>query len=149
MYITQKGLLEGMSDEFVKELMNCEKVEAYREGDRIFKEKDPAGNLYVLQSGRVKLCRGDKGYVIYIVDKIGEIFGWSSLMGREVYTASGICMEPTELISIDKISIQKLHEKHPADGLLFFKKVAEILGERLVYSYEIIHLLSMAGTPES
>ena len=68
----------------------------------------------------------------------GEAFGWSSLVDRDTYTASAECLEPTRLIKIDKESLETIFRKDPMSGLIFYKRLAGIIGQRLVHSYNTI-----------
>ena len=88
MLIDQTDLGRGMSWEFTNEIYAVTTTESFTEGDFLFREGDHAKYFYVLLEGRVRLSRGKTKQVVYIVDRPGETFGWSSLVGREAYTAS-------------------------------------------------------------
>ncbi len=67
----------------------------------------------------------------------GEVFGWSSLVGRPSYSASAECMNPTKLLRFDKNRLQAVIEKDAASSATLFENLAAILGERLLRSYEL------------
>jgi CRP-like cAMP-binding protein len=67
---------------------------------------------------------------------MGEIFGWSSLINRSDYSASAICLETSDLLKINHQSFNRILEDDPHSGFIFFKKLAGILGNRLVHSYK-------------
>jgi len=138
MYIQQADLFWGMERDFVKDVMACASIKSYQKGDFLFREGDPATHFYILIKGRVKLTVGDTGPVVYTVDHAGEAFGWSSLIGREAYSASGQCLQPTVLDLFPKEQIQKAIEKYPEQGLIFFKRLAGLIGHRLPWSYKMI-----------
>ena len=60
------------------------------------------------------------------------------LIDRKTYTASAECMTPTKLLRFDQGKILKILEEDPANGLVFFKRLADILGNRLLHSYKMI-----------
>jgi CRP-like cAMP-binding protein len=91
-----------------------------------------------LLKGRIKLILGETGHAVYIVSNAGEAFGWSSLIDRETYTASAECMTPAKLLRFDQEKVLKILEEDPANGLVFFKRLADILGSRLLHSYKMI-----------
>ena len=68
----------------------------------------------------------------------GEAFGWSSLIGRDVYSASAECIEPTKLLQTDSKKLMQVMEKDPANGIIFVKHLAATLGNRLLESYKVI-----------
>ena len=144
MYIQQADLFWGMSRDFVKEVMNIAEKESYQKGDFLFHEGDPAANFYILIKGRVKLTIGEAGPVVHTVDHAGEAFGWSSLVDRDVFSASAECLEATILQKIDRRSLQKILEEDLANGLIFFKRLAGIIGNRLLWSYKMITAASQA-----
>jgi CRP-like cAMP-binding protein len=138
MYIKQSALFWDMDKDFVKDLMGIAVRETYQPGDFLFREGDPADHFYILIKGRVKLTVGETGPVVYTVDRAGEAFGWSSLIGSKIYSASGECVEPTVLDNFHKGEFHKVIEKYPGPGLIFFKRIAGLIGNRLLWSYKMI-----------
>jgi CRP-like cAMP-binding protein len=138
MIINQGELFRGMTMVFMKEFMDSTTRESYKQGDFVFHEGDPADHFYTLLSGSVKLNVGETGQRVYMVSKPGEAFGWSSVAGRDIYSASAECMEPTTLLKIGRNKLGRLLEKYPDCGMLFYKKLSEILGKRLIGCYQII-----------
>lgn len=145
MYIQQSDLFWGMNRDFVKEVMNIAEKESYQKGDFLFREKDPAANFYVLIKGRVKLTIGETGQIVYTVDRAGEAFGWSSLIERDVYSASGECQQDTTLKKFDSRALLKFVEEDPVNGLIFIKRLAGLIGNRLLWSYKMITSSSQAA----
>jgi CRP-like cAMP-binding protein len=140
MLIEQTDIARGMSWEFTNEVYDITTREYFIEGDFLFREGDPAKYCYVLLEGRVRLSMGKAGRVVYIVERPGEAFGWSSLVGRDVYSASAECILASKLLRIDKEEFEKILERKPADGMTFFRRLAEILGERLISIYDSLVL---------
>lgn len=138
MYFQQSDILRGLDKNFVKEFMDIAEKETHKPGYSLFREGDRAGHFYVLLKGRVKLTIGETGHSVYTVDRAGEIFGWSSLVGRDRYSASAECREATTLLRIDMGKLSKILEKHAPTGLIFFKRLAGSLGKRLLETYRLI-----------
>jgi CRP-like cAMP-binding protein len=137
MYLKQKDIFWAMSKEFVKEIMEISVTESHKEGEWLFHGGDSANAFYILLKGRIKLSLGETGHAVYIVSNAGEAFGWSSLIGRENFSASAECMTQTKLLKLDKNKLQKILRKDPANSLILFKRLAEIL-DRLLQSYMMI-----------
>ena len=144
MYIQQADLFEGMKSDFVMKFMEIAEKEYHKKGHFLFYKGDPANHFYILIKGRVKLRIGETVEVRYIVDHAGEAFGWSSLIDRDVYSASGECLEETILQKFDKNKIHAIIENDPANGLIFFKRFAETIGTRLLWSYNMLTPSSQA-----
>jgi CRP-like cAMP-binding protein len=138
MYIKQSELLMGTSMDFIKKFMDMSQMVSHEKGDILFREKDPALFFYVLLNGRVKLGVGESDQRVYDVSQNGEAFGWSSLIGRDRYSASAECLEPTKLLKTDSEKLTKVLENDPANGIVFFKQLAATLGNRLLEGYKRI-----------
>jgi len=138
MYIKQSELLMGTSMDFIKKFMDLSQMVSHAKGDVLFREKDPALYFYVLLNGRVKLGVGESDQMVYDIRQNGEAFGWSSLIGRDRYSASAECVEAAKLLKTDSKKLKKELEKDPANGIIFFKQLAATLGNRLLESYKTI-----------
>ena len=149
MYIKQADLFWDMDRNFVKEVMGVAKKESHIKGDFLFHEGNPASHFYILVKGHVKIIIGEVGQLVHTVDYPGEAFGWSSLLDRDVYSASAECQEPTTLQKIDRRDLQKILEKDPVNGLIFFKRLAGTIGNRLLWSYKMMTAASQAATSPS
>ena len=147
MFIKQKDILGEMSNDFVKKIMDISIKESFEKGAFLFHENDYAGFFYVLLKGRVKLSIIHAGHMVYTINHAGELFGWSSLIGRETYTASAECVEPTTLLKFDRDLILNVLEKDPVNGVVFFKGLAWSLGNRLIQSYKNISASYQATVP--
>jgi CRP/FNR family transcriptional regulator, cyclic AMP receptor protein len=144
MYIQQADLFEGMESDFVMKFMQISEKETHKKGHFLFYKGDPAAHFYILIKGRVKLSIGKTEEVHYIVDHAGEAFGWSSLIDRDVYSASGECLEETILQKFDKNKMHAIIENDPVNGLIFFKRFAGTIGTRLLWSYNMLTASSQA-----
>jgi len=149
MYLKQKDIFWAMDKDFVKSIMDIAESDSYKEGDVLFREGDQADNFYILLKGRVKLILGQTGQVVHVVSNAGEAFGWSSLIGRDTYSASAECVLPAKLLKFERQKLQKAVAKDPANGIVFFKRIAEILGNRLLQSYAMLSSASNLGVSTS
>ena len=119
MYIKQSDLLLGTSMDFVKKFMDISRMVSHAKGDMLFHENDEARYFYILLNGHVKLSVGGGGQAVYDVAQNGEAFGWSSLIGRDVYSASAECVDPTTLLVTDRRELGNGLEEDPANGFIF------------------------------
>ncbi|MEE4262484.1 MAG: cyclic nucleotide-binding domain-containing protein [Desulfobacteraceae bacterium] len=138
MYIKQSEILLGTSMDFVKKFMDHSEMVSHEKGYVLFRENDPAQFFYTLISGRIKLSICEGGRMVHDTRQNGAAFGWSSLIGRDVYSASAECMQPSELLKTDSKKLTKVIEEDPANGIILFKHLAATLGNRLLESYKSI-----------
>jgi len=133
MVFSQADLFWGMSIDFVKSATDLAVHITCREGDRLFDIGDPADRFYALLKGSVTMERGkDK---LYTAQQAGEIFGWSSLVHRDVYAASATCSSDSELLNIKKEPFIKLLDASPADKANLYERLATMLGNQLLEVY--------------
>jgi CRP-like cAMP-binding protein len=138
MFIQRADLFRGMDQVVIKEISEIMVEESCAEGTVLFERGKTANDLYVVKEGSVELIIGENGHVTYVVKNPGEAFGWSSLVNHHVYTASAVCSSPTELIRIPSDKLNKVFEKNPASGLMFFRRLAEIISKRVATSYSLL-----------
>jgi len=137
MYFKQRDLFGSLDKEFVSEIMKSAETESHQIGDMLFHQGDPAAWLFILLKGTIKLRLGQTGRAVYLVSHPGEVFGWSSLVGRSSYSASAECKTPTKLLRFDNNRLQEIIEKDAANRAALYQSLAAILGQRLIRSYEL------------
>ena len=138
MYIKMSDFFMGMGKQFTIEVLDISEKLFQNEGDILFHEGGPAKHFFVLLKGRVQLSLGETGPVVYMVRHPGEIIGWSGLIGRDLYSASGECMEETNLLKFNRDDFLDILKKYPQNEALLFKRLAEMLGNRLLELYPTI-----------
>lgn len=135
MLITQAELFWGLNHDFVEHVMADASKETRSEGDVLFLKGEKADYFYTLIKGRVKLSIGENGRMVFVVSRAGESFGWSSLVDRNEYSASAECADTTTVVKIKREKLEAICSKFPNDGYIFMKRVAGMLGRRLLTSY--------------
>jgi CRP-like cAMP-binding protein len=138
MFIQKSMLFRGMDQEVLKEIDKIMLKKTCAEGTVLFERGESANNLYILREGSIELTIGDNGHVTHVIKTPGEAFGWSSLVNHHVYTASAVCSSPTEVIRIDSEKLNMIFESNPAAGLMFFRRLAEIISKRVATSYNLL-----------
>jgi CRP-like cAMP-binding protein len=144
MFVHQTELFKGMNQVFLDKLNGIIATENYNRGDFLFKVGEPSNHFFILLQGRVRITIGEGGHTVNIASNPGEAFGWSCLVGFDSYTASAECLMPCSLAKVDKERLLSLLEKDPASGMLFFKRLASTIGQRLVNTYSTL----LTGPPE-
>ena len=135
----QRDLLYGMGMIFVKDFIHIAKKECCKQGDCLFNEGDQAKHFFTLIEGEVRLSIIEKRQKVFLIDQPGEMFGWSSLVGGETYTASAVCTADACMLKFDRNDLSALLERRFETGFLFYKKLSQMLGKRLLKAYDIIY----------
>jgi CRP-like cAMP-binding protein len=124
-YLKSADLFLGMGKEFVKEAMDISTKLSQTDGGYLFHQGDHASHFYILLKGKVKLSLGKTGRVMYVTEHPGEIIGWSSLIGLDVYSTSAECVEPTNLLRFDRDRFLTILEKNSDNAAILFKRLSE------------------------
>ena len=137
MYLKQSDLLWGLDNHFIKEFIDSAMKKSYPQGYKLFQAGDAADFFYILLKGRVRLSVGQQVKTTYLVERAGEAFGWSGLVGMPSYSATAECAEETILLLFAKEFVQEVTDTDPVNGMRFYRRLARMLGNRLIHSYRL------------
>ena len=135
MFVKQADLLFGLDDHFKKDFTDSALKKTLPKGHKFFNTGDPADTFYILTEGRIRISVGEEDKTTYIVEHAGEGFGWSGLVGLEVYTGSAECIVESSVMVFNNKFVKDLAESDPVNGLRFYRRLARMLGDRLIHSY--------------
>ncbi|MGC8659417.1 MAG: cyclic nucleotide-binding domain-containing protein [Desulfomonilaceae bacterium] len=136
MIIERAKLFSDMSVEAINEIKSAIVEEYHDQGEMLFKQEDPADYFFTLMEGRVELAIGKQAEIDYTVSQPGEIFGLSSVVDRECYTADAKCTVPSKVAKIQKDKLDQILEKYPRDATLFYKHLSSAIMKRLLDNYQ-------------
>jgi len=130
MFLPKSDMFKDLRQEAVNEISEIAAEERHPKGTVLFSAKDPATHFYLLVEGEVGISVGDGPSSHYTVNRIGESFGWSSVVGRDVYSASATCTAPTKVMKIDRNRLEKVFDAHARSGRVFYRGLAKAMGQR-------------------
>lgn len=138
MFIQEVELFQGIPTHIIDEIADIIIQENCEEGHVLFREGDFADYLYILEEGEIHLTiQGDKR-LTFFMNTTGAVFGWSSIVEPRLYTASAVCVKDSKVIKIDADRMMRIFQKHPAEGLTVMRRLAGVIANRLVKSYQEI-----------
>lgn len=129
-------LFSGLGESALQAIETFAETKAFLPGTFIFHEGDRASHLYVLQEGRVRLRMGEVGQVAYVLSSPGDVFGWACMANVEEYTLSAQCVLPVRALRWESGKLQRSFEADPTSGALFYRRLSELIGQRLINSYK-------------
>ena len=134
--LTSANLFAELSDASLRQIEAIQETQTYLPSAFIFHEGDPATHLYILQEGRVRLRIGEEGQVAYVLTAPGEVFGWASMAHYPEDTLSAQCVLPVRAVRIERTRLLRVLEADPLSGMLFYRHLSELIGQRLINSYK-------------
>ena len=142
MFMKQADLLWGLDKNFVKSIMDIGVNKQHEKGSFLFRHRDVADTFYILLKGRVRLSTGQPSKTVHVVSHAGEAFGWSGMVGRETYSSSAECTEAAKFMEFKTEEIVELCKKDPVNGMEFYRRLAGVLGRRLIVGYSFQDTMS-------
>ncbi len=132
MFIPRIDLFKDLRQEAINEISELATEETYEPGAILFTTGQPANDFFILVEGKVRIGIGHNAKVDYVVDRIGEAFGWSSVVGRDNYSSEAQCIEPTKCLRMSKEGMERIFDAHERSGRKFYRRLAAELGQRLI-----------------
>ena len=135
MFFKQSELFTGLGHNFLKQTMTIAEKVSFEKGATVLNEGEPADYFFILIEGQVSLLLGDTGKMVYQISGLGEMFGCSSLIGRDTYFLTARCDEPSVALRIDRSKMEKILNNDIDNGRLFFKQLSRAIGNRMMTLY--------------
>jgi CRP-like cAMP-binding protein len=136
MYIRQTDLFWGLNQNVVNRVMSIAERESFAQGDVLFHSDDAARHLFILAQGEVQITMDETERRVYMGNRVGEAFGWASLIDRDTYGGNAICATPVVVLKLDRDRLLKLLDSDTESGYLFYKHLSKALGGRLIQAYQ-------------
>jgi len=131
--LSEHPFLSGMDARHLQLLVGCASNVAFKAGEYIFREGQPADKFYFIRHGLVHVLTHvpQKGSIIIRSRDAGEIFGWSWLIPPYRWHFDARAVEVTRAIALDgKCLRDKCEEDHDL-GYEIMKRFAFVIAERL------------------
>jgi len=151
--LASSQLFGELSDEELDKIAALSREEVYEAGTTIFREGDPASDLYIVEDGKVviemqiRLGPGGPGRqgAIDVMTK-GQVFGWSAIGERQTLSMSARCIEDTKVITLDGDRLSRLFDEDSRIGSKVRKKLLGVVYSRLRRTRDTLaHILSIAS----
>jgi CRP-like cAMP-binding protein len=138
MRLKQSDIFQGLNPNILKAIMAIGTRHAFPEGTFVYHRDDPADFIYILMQGEVRLHLGDDGTEVFVIAGLGEVFGWSSLIGRKRHMLSAFCGRPSTVLKMDQRRLTALIEADPDSSIVFYRQLSRALGNRLLQIYDTV-----------
>ncbi|MGA2401423.1 MAG: ATP-binding protein [Syntrophobacteraceae bacterium] len=147
----ESSLFRDLSDEERDKIAQFSREMTFETGDVLFREGDPADNIYIVLQGTAAvevglLGRQRRRCATIATARRGESVGWSAGIGSEKYLASAYAVEKTTAVVVDRRAVHCLFVDSPASGLRVMEKLMDLGRSRLCRTTEILaNMLSTAS----
>ncbi|GAC1352164.1 MAG: hypothetical protein NVSMB1_12310 [Polyangiales bacterium] len=127
------GLFGALSDDTIDYLLGILPVVVFGTGDHIFREGEPAREMFVVLAGEVEVLkrakRGSEARVAML--GAGDWFGEMSILDVQPRSATVVAVSPTRLLKITSESLDALYRRDLKSYSLIVLNIARELSRRL------------------
>jgi CRP-like cAMP-binding protein len=133
--LKNSDMFQDLPDPILRTITGLVRTVNFEEGDNIYQLGDDARDIYLLESGRIRLSIGvgnrpeGSGSVILP----GSVFGWAALLEdqpRRVATA--VCLDDSTLGVIDGSALLKLFAEEKTAGYFVMRRLATMIARDFV-----------------
>ena len=126
---TTEGLNNFIKKADLESVIETKKAKKYAKKEVVFREGDYANNVYLLESGKVKLSRlnDDGKELITTMLKEGDFFGYQSVLLEASQSESATVLEEAEICSISKHEFLNLISSNVDVSTKFIKMLSNDL----------------------
>ncbi|EMY71408.1 cyclic nucleotide-binding domain protein [Leptospira vanthielii serovar Holland str. Waz Holland = ATCC 700522] len=105
----------------------------YKDSEMIFCEHEPGKELFILQSGKVKISKiVNQNEVMLAVLQAGDIFGEMAILDNKPRSASAVAAGDVELLAINKANFEGMVKAQPQ----LATRLITLLSERIWIAYK-------------
>ena len=128
--LQKTSLLQGLSPETYAAMAKIARRLHFEEGDTVYKIGDPARDVFIVASGRVRFTIGvgnrpDSSGSVF---KPGDALGWAALIEdqpRRIATA--MCMEDSTLIALGGEQLLGILDRDARAGYIVMRRLAKMI----------------------
>lgn len=124
------SLFDDLSEDTLEAIADATTRRTYEEGDSIYELGDDAGEVLVVESGRIRfsLGAGNRAGASGSIVLPGQVFGWAAVIDeqpRRVATAS--CLEVSTVLAIDGQKLLSIFAQDSGAGYIVMRRLAALI----------------------
>jgi len=124
--MNEGGFFEGLSGDDIRELHDYGKRCRFAAGELVFREGDPVGGFYIIESGEVSIFVQKAGHRQPVnCLGAGQYFGEMAIFDRDERTASVLAVTDSVLLCIDRERFLAFVERHPTLAASIAERLAQ------------------------
>jgi CRP-like cAMP-binding protein len=131
--IADHPFFTGIKPDYLKIIVTGASEVAFKPGELIFLENEPANRLFLIESGKINVEAHQPGDGTVPIQTIGagDVLGWSWLYPPFVWHFQAKALEATTAIVVDGAHLLVAAEKNHSFGFELMRRVAQVLICRL------------------
>ena len=143
--LTRQEIFEYLRPDELNALSESAETLNFKAGATVYHRGQKATCLYVVLSGQVALRIQKNGRLSILIDQlgVGDIFGSCASHAADSYALTAQCMEDSEVLRIEAVTLNKLLEKDLRMGYAIQSKISQVYFKRYVEAMEKLQAIVM------
>jgi CRP/FNR family transcriptional regulator, cyclic AMP receptor protein len=143
--VAESPVFEGLTRDQLEFIAGCAQNVGFAEGERLFREGEPADTFFLVRKGRVALSTHApaRGSVVIETLDPGEIVGWSWIFPPYVWHFDARAVDEVRAIAFDGACLRGKCETDSALGYELMRRFAGVMIDRLLHTR--LRLLDLYG----
>jgi len=129
----QIPFFKGLSKEQIDHIEPIFQLCRFQQDQTIFQQGQVAQFFYILLEGSVEIRYKPYDGPPLTVARLapGNVFGWSSVLGRDTYTSAAITLLRCDVYCGSYINLKKMVHRYPETGDILLDRLAGVIAERI------------------
>lgn len=143
--LAKHPFFSGFPEDHLKIVVGCASNVVFKNGDYIFREKQPANHFYIIRHGHVALEVFVPGKGPLTIESVGEgePVGWSWLIPPYRWHFDARCIGSVRALALDGNCLRDKCENDHSFGYRFMTRLSQMMAQRLRAS--VIQMLDIYG----
>ena len=139
-------LFSLLDDDETSVLSSQVEIKTFGARERIYKMGEPAGQAYIMVSGRVRVTTVDEDQQEVVVDEpcSNDFFGFASMLEQTPHQTSAVALEETTCLEVSRDDIAILLQRKPHAGM----DLLTTLGRQFHASQQLVRLRASRNANE-
>ena len=136
---------QGVESPTVKRFAACASNHKWDAGETIFREGDPAEQVYLLREGQVavELVQPARDAIMLETLDGGDVLGWSWLLPPYHWDFEARAVPPVRALALHGACLRRKCEEDHEFGYILMKRMCEVIARRLAHA--TMQLLDVYG----
>ncbi len=126
--------LRDVSPASLAKIARIAERESFAEGDAIYQLGDPAEDLFIVESGRIRFALGvgNRGGTSGSVISQGQVVGWAAVLEDQPRRlATAVCLEDSQVIRINGAKLLAVFDHDTTSGYAVMRRLATMIAHDL------------------
>lgn len=131
--LRKSDLLGSLSDEELRVIASVAREETYEAGALIFRENEPAQDVFIVSEGRVAVLIDIGRNKQTVIDTINfsQSFGWSAVVPPHIRTGTSKALTKTRVVALSGQDLRCVCRSNQGTCYSIMEKIAMIISRRL------------------